>query len=185
VPRALKVFRTAIGFHDAYVAAPSRKAALAAWGTDKDLFARKAAEQVTDPELTEQPLAHPGEVIRVVRGSAAEHVKALGKIERVKAKPAPEPEAEPPKPERPARPKRPPKPTRELVKLAEDAVRAANQRARERLAELAAREKALAAERKRIERELAADRQRHEARLRRAEEAYAGELAAWEAWSPG
>ena len=28
----LKVFRTSIGFHDAYVAAPSRKAALEAWG---------------------------------------------------------------------------------------------------------------------------------------------------------
>jgi hypothetical protein len=27
----LKVFRTPIGFHDAYVAAPSKKAALAAW----------------------------------------------------------------------------------------------------------------------------------------------------------
>ena len=30
--RALKTFRTAIGFHDAYGAAPSRKAALKAWG---------------------------------------------------------------------------------------------------------------------------------------------------------
>jgi len=30
MPRALKVFRTAIGFHDAYVAAPTMKAALAA-----------------------------------------------------------------------------------------------------------------------------------------------------------
>lgn len=30
--RPLKVFRTAIGFHDAYVAATSRKAALEAWG---------------------------------------------------------------------------------------------------------------------------------------------------------
>jgi len=183
VPRALKVFRTAIGFHDAYVAAPSRKAALAAWGTDKDLFARKAAEQVTDPALTKEPLAHPGEVIRVVRGSAAEHVKALGKIERPKARANPKPE--PARPARPARPRRPPKPTRELVKLAEDSLRAADERGRARLAELAAREKALAAERKRIERELATDLQRHEARLRRAEQAYAGELAAWEAWSPG
>ncbi len=32
--RKLKVFRTPAGFHDAYVAAPSRKAALAAWGAD-------------------------------------------------------------------------------------------------------------------------------------------------------
>lgn len=28
----LKVYRTPIGFHDAYVAAPSQKAALKAWG---------------------------------------------------------------------------------------------------------------------------------------------------------
>ena len=34
----LKVFRTAIGFHDAYVASPSRAAALRAWGADTDLF---------------------------------------------------------------------------------------------------------------------------------------------------
>ena len=30
----LKVYRTPIGFHDAYVAAPSQKAALDAWGSD-------------------------------------------------------------------------------------------------------------------------------------------------------
>ena len=41
--RKLKVFRTPIGFHDAYVAAPSQKAALQAWGTDTDLFARGVA----------------------------------------------------------------------------------------------------------------------------------------------
>lgn len=34
----LKVYRTPIGFHDTYVAAPSQKAALAAWGSGHDLF---------------------------------------------------------------------------------------------------------------------------------------------------
>lgn len=72
----LKVFRTPIGFHDAYVAAPSQKAALEAWGADADLFARGVAEVVTDPELAEEPLANPGEVIRKLRGTAAEHVAA-------------------------------------------------------------------------------------------------------------
>ena len=62
--RALKVYRTPIGFHDAYVAAPSRKAALEAWGSDHDLFATGAAELVTDPELTREPLEKPGSVIR-------------------------------------------------------------------------------------------------------------------------
>lgn len=32
--RKLKVFCTPIGFHDAYVAAPSQKAALEVWDTD-------------------------------------------------------------------------------------------------------------------------------------------------------
>ncbi|MFC4294042.1 hypothetical protein ACFO0A_03095 [Novosphingobium tardum] len=76
--RKLKVFRTAVGFHDAYVAAPSRKAALAAWGTGKDLFARGAAEEVTDPTLTGAPLRQPGEVISVLRGTAADQLAALG-----------------------------------------------------------------------------------------------------------
>jgi hypothetical protein len=31
MPRKQKVFRTSTGFHDAYVAAPSRKKALEAW----------------------------------------------------------------------------------------------------------------------------------------------------------
>ena len=48
----LKVFRTPIGFHDAYVAAPSQKAALEAWGSDSNLFAAGAAELVTDAALT-------------------------------------------------------------------------------------------------------------------------------------
>lgn len=51
----LKVFRTPAGFHDAYVAAPSQKAALKAWGSEADLFARGIAEKVTDPKLMEAP----------------------------------------------------------------------------------------------------------------------------------
>ena len=68
MPRKLKVFRTPIGFHDAYVATPTKKAALEAWGTDANLFARGTAEEVTDPKLTAAPLERPGEVIRVSRG---------------------------------------------------------------------------------------------------------------------
>ncbi len=74
MPRKLKVFRAAIGFDDAYVAAPSRKAALAAWGSDADLFARGMADEVTDPELTAAPLARAGQgrarVARRSRGAA-------------------------------------------------------------------------------------------------------------------
>ena len=74
--RALKVYRTPIGFHDAYVAASSQAAALKAWGTDRNLFARDAAEIVTDPVLTAAPLAEPGKVIKRLRGSADEQMAA-------------------------------------------------------------------------------------------------------------
>jgi len=77
MPRPLKVFRTAIGFHDAYVAAPTMKAALAAWGAERNLFASGRAERVTDPKLTKAALADPGKVIKVLRGTAAEQYAAL------------------------------------------------------------------------------------------------------------
>ena len=75
----LKVFRTPIGFHDAYVAAPSQKAALEAWGSDTNLFAHGSAEVVTDPELVKVALEHPGEVVKVLRGTKAEQLAALKK----------------------------------------------------------------------------------------------------------
>ena len=65
----LKVFKTPIGFHDAYVAVPSRKAALEAWGAGTDLFSAKIAEEVTelDGEAATEALAKPGEVVRAKR----------------------------------------------------------------------------------------------------------------------
>jgi type IV secretory pathway VirB10-like protein len=75
----LKVYCTPIGFHDAYVAATSQKAALEAWGSDANLFTRGVAEQVDDPELTEEPLANPGVVIKRLRGSLDEQLAALPK----------------------------------------------------------------------------------------------------------
>lgn len=74
----LKVFRTAIGFHDAYVAAASRAAALRAWGADSDLFAMGAAEVVADGKLAAAPLSEPGKVFKVSRGTSMEHLSALG-----------------------------------------------------------------------------------------------------------
>lgn len=75
----LKVFRTPIGFHDAYVAATSQKAALAAWGSESDLFAAGFAEKINDPDLMREPLANPGEVIKRSRGTMTEHMAALPK----------------------------------------------------------------------------------------------------------
>ena len=72
----LKVFRTTIGFHDAYVATPSRAAALRAWGSTTDLFAMGAAEEVTEAHLIAKPLASPGTIIKQARGTTAEHMAA-------------------------------------------------------------------------------------------------------------
>ena len=82
----LKVYRTPIGFHDAYVAAPSQKAALEAWGSDTNLFARGSAEEVTEPELMAAPLDNPGQVIKVLRGTEAEQIAALEKPARAQSR---------------------------------------------------------------------------------------------------
>ena len=95
MPRQLKVFRTTAGFHDAYVAAPSRAAALRAWGATTDLFAMDAAEQVMDPKLMAGPLARPGEIIKQVRGSDQEHLAAAGPGAKAKGKASPAPKAKP------------------------------------------------------------------------------------------
>jgi hypothetical protein len=50
---------------------------LNAWGTDADLFARGAADTVTDDELTREPLANPGTIVRRLRGTNDEHIAAL------------------------------------------------------------------------------------------------------------
>lgn len=151
----LKVFRTPIGFHDAYVAAPSQKAALAAWGADADLFARGVAERVTDPGLMAEPLEKPGQVIRRARGTAAEHLAALprdrargstrrdrsgietgqedvaeaGRRARRSRKAAPEP---PPKPE--------PRPSRAKLETLEREMAALDARQRREMREFAAEE---------------------------------------------
>lgn len=106
MPRALKVYRMPVGFHDAYVAASSQKDAIAAWGSDKDVFSRGQAEIVTDPDFTAEPLASPGKVIKRLRATAAEQIEAAGKVEgrTPKRKPAAKAPAAKPKP-RPSRAK--------------------------------------------------------------------------------
>ena len=122
MPRKLKVFRTSTGFHDAYVAAPSRKAALAAWGADADLFARGVAEEVSDPKLTKAALARPGEVIRLSRGDLSAQLKALP-ARKKKVELTTEPAK---KPRKPAKPR--PLPKRDKVDGAEKALSAARAR---------------------------------------------------------
>ena len=68
----LKVFATTSGIHDHVVAAPSRPAALKAWGARTDLFSMGIAKQVTDPKIVKQALERPGEVISFERTGKGE-----------------------------------------------------------------------------------------------------------------
>ncbi|MDH7975257.1 hypothetical protein QH494_23985 [Sphingomonas sp. AR_OL41] len=184
MPRQLKVFRTPIGFHDAYVAAPSRKAALQAWGSDADLFARGMAEIVTDPALTADPLAQPGVVIRRTRGSVAEHFAALPAD---KAR-APAKRDEPPPTEKAAsaakpiarKPKARPRPSRATLDAAQDAVDRAERDHRDELAALRCREEALARERRATEARQSDETAKLADGLSRAQAAYDRAIARWQ-----
>ncbi len=68
--RKMKVFQTRIGFHDYVVAAPSRAAALRAWGTRRDLFAQGLADIATDPKVVEAALTHPDTPLKRPAGSS-------------------------------------------------------------------------------------------------------------------
>jgi len=163
MPRKLKVFRTAIGFHDAYVAAPTQKAALEAWGADANLFARGVAELVTDPALSEEPLAHPGQVIKRLRGSEAEHFAALGtgpegeavhgKRGKATAVSDAGKRSARKKPEAPVKPR----PDRAPLDQAEETLEAAKQAQRKVERDFREREQALARERRAAERDAEAE----------------------------
>lgn len=172
----LKVYRTAIGFHDAYVAAPSQKAALAAWGTDKPLFARGAAEIVTDPALTAEPLASPGTVVKRLRGTEAEQLAALPPD-----RPEPRRSGTTAAPRRPAGPKRapPPKPSRAGLDAAEQALREVEGRHRAEREAIARQERALRDERQALERRQDRERQERADARDAAADAYAEALRRW------
>lgn len=189
----LKVYRTPIGFHDAYVAAPSQKAALAAWGSSHDLFATGEAELVSDPSLTRAPLATPGKIVRRVRGTTAEHIAALP----AEPKAQPEPRSKPPKaaaaPElRPETqravrltPRPPPKPDRSAVDAAEAALAAALERQGQERQVLAEREQELRSEQQALETLHKAAAASLRKTIRAAEAAYAKASAQWRRASKG
>ncbi|TPG48998.1 hypothetical protein [Sphingomonas glacialis] len=189
--RRLKVFVVPAGFSDAYVAAPSRKAALAAWGSEHDLFARGVAQEVTDAALMAEPLAKPGEVIKRSRGTTAEQIAALP---AQPARPAKAPEdapaarakvgrggakhaaSTPRKAE--AKPEPPPKPSSDALAAAEQALADLEDRYRYADAKLTARQRALDRERrdldakhdresKALSKALAAERDRYDTAMAR------------------
>lgn len=178
----LKVYRTPIGFHDAYVAATSQKAALKAWGSERDLFARGVAEVVTDPALTAEPLASPGTIVRRSRGTAAEQIAALPPD---RAKPTPRRAARdetpaartPPAPS--PKPPPAPKPSRAALNAAEDALSQAEAQYRSDDRALRAEEAALAKRRRALERAFADARERLETARQAAADAHDGAMRRW------
>lgn len=170
--KRLKVYRTSIGFYDAYVAAPSKKAALAAWGASKDLFAIGAAEIVTDPALTKEALALPGEVVRRSRGSLADQLAALPEDRKRKDTAVPRDAA------RPAR-KPKPRPSRDKLDALEAELQTFDKQAEAQIAEIREREEALRRERAALEKRQRDARASLEAKALRAGERHEEALARW------
>ena len=172
----LKVFRTPIGFHDAYVAAPSQKAALEAWGADSNIFAQGIAEQVTDPKLMEDALANPGKVIKKVRGSADEH---FAELERAPArKKAGKTDGPSPQPS-PARRERGRKPSREELDAADEALETAEKKQRKALRKIDEKIQALEQERRELQQRNEAERDKLTNKRDRARSAYDRAMQKW------
>lgn len=186
----LKVYRTPAGFNDAYVAAPSQKAALEAWGSDRDLFARGIAERVTDPALTAEPLASPGVVIKHSRGTTAEQIRSM-------PDPAPRPAEDAgtdgtastrtrnvrmetsAKPASKPKPAPKPKPGSAELEAAEDALAAVKLNYDRKMKALVDREAALARERRYLEKEQRDDIGAAEAAVEDERTAYDDAMRQW------
>jgi hypothetical protein len=172
----LKVFRTPIGFHDAYVAAPSQKAALEAWGADSNIFAQGIAEQVTDPKLMEDALANPGKVIKKVRGSADEH---FAELERAPARKKSVKTEEPSPQISPPRRDRGKKPGRDELDAADEALETAEKKQRKALRKIDEKIQALEQERRELQRRNETERDKLTAKRDRAKSAYDRAMQKW------
>ncbi|UWU89036.1 cell envelope biogenesis protein TolA [Bradyrhizobium sp. CB1015] len=69
MPKKLKTYQTSLGFYDQAIAAPSMKAALAAWGASSNLFHQGVAKETDDPDVVAATMAKPGVVLRRPVGS--------------------------------------------------------------------------------------------------------------------
>jgi hypothetical protein len=106
--RSLKTFFTSIGFFDLAVTAPSMKAALEAWGAQRNLFHQGLAWETDDAAIIKATMAKPGVVMKRAVGtkgtfqekaelptelpaSAANRTEGrkVGKQKRIKAVPSP------------------------------------------------------------------------------------------------
>ena len=160
----LKIFRTPIGFHDAYVAAPSRKAALEAWGSGTDLFSAGIAEEVKEPsgKAAKDALARPGEVVREGRVGSTEKKEGGSRIKSGMTKKTSGK-----------------KPSRAGLEKAEKALAALELRQSLERAELAKEEARLAKKRQALEDKHAKARELAESKRDAAEKAYREKMRDW------
>jgi hypothetical protein len=165
----LKVFRATSGFYDSYVAAPSRAAALKAWGANTDLFAFGAAEQVTDTKLMGEPLANPGTIIKRSRGMVGEHLSAAGKSKAKK------PHAKATQPR-----KAKPPPSRAKLDEADRQLAGAQLRFDRAREELDAEAKLLNEKRRKLQRKHEAEIEKQRAKRDAAAKAYKEKVKAWQ-----
>ncbi|MGA9795156.1 MAG: cell envelope biogenesis protein TolA [Rhizomicrobium sp.] len=159
MPRKLKTFVTTVGFFELAVAAPSMKAALEAWGADRNAFHHGFAEQTDDTDIVEATMEKPGVVLKRAVGTK-------GKFKETAKLPSSLPanaSAHEPSPKKP-RKKGAGKPSAEVVSLAD---------------KRAAKEAAAAYEREETNREL----QEQKAEEGRQKERKRREVAAREAYA--
>jgi len=72
MPRKLKTFITNLGFFELAVAAPTMKAALEAWGLERNAFKHGFARLTDDPKIIAAAEAKPGSVLKRPIGSKDE-----------------------------------------------------------------------------------------------------------------
>ena len=122
--RKLKVFQAQFGFYDTVVAAPSRAAALRAWGTHQDLFASGQASETTDKAAVAAATAHPETPLRRAVGSTDPFALKPEGLPEVPDAPKPKTAAAKAKPVAPAKPPA----DRSKLDAAEKALRALDER---------------------------------------------------------
>jgi hypothetical protein len=170
--KRLKVYMTQIGFHTWLVAAPSQKAALAAWDVKENLFAMGSAEVVTDKACIELAMKTPGVPTPVDAAHAfAKASKVLRLDDHRRSKPAAKASA--PKATKP--PKRR-KADRSKLDKAEAAFDAFSRRAVRERAAIVRAQKALDLKAEALEDELDAEKAELKGALEAARKAYEAEL---------
>jgi len=162
MPRALKVYAAPLGFFESVVAAPSKAAALRAWGVRQDLFANGDAKLTEDPAAVKAATAHPGVPLkRPVGGKDAFELDPVL------------PHAPPAKAGGRAKARAKPKPDRARLDAAEARLRQIEDVRRQGEAEFDARLKALESEADAARERWNAEREQAEAEVERERRAFA------------